>query len=335
MLDDALAAIDAWSRAGRDVALATVVSVSGSTPRGPGAKLAISDSSELAGSVSGGCVEGAVVEEALATLREGRPRLLHYGISDEMALDVGLMCGGEIDVFIEPLRGEAARLLKRLVDLVRDELPAARVIDLEKGTRMVLTAEETWGDGDARTARPVLESGVPAAPAGRAGPFIDVIAPAPRAWIVGAGHIAEHLVAMLPRAGFRPVVVDPRRLFAEQSRFGEAEVVAAWPDAALREARAGDAVVVLSHDPKIDEPALLTALRSQVAYVGAIGSRSAQADRAARLREAGLEDEELGRLHAPIGLDLGGREPGEIALAIAAELVATRRGGTGGRLSAR
>jgi xanthine dehydrogenase accessory factor len=328
MTDEALAALAAWRRAGRDAALATVVGVRGSTPRGPGARLAISEAGEIAGSVSGGCVEGAVVEEALGTLRDAQPRLLHYGISDEMALDVGLMCGGEIDVLVEPVRGETARLLARVVELAAAEVPVARVVDLDAGTRLVLTAGEAWGEGDPGQAREVLASGLPSMlPGERA--FVDVVAPAPRAWIVGAGHVTEHLVAILPRAGFRPLVVDPRRLFAEQPRFGEAEVIAAWPDRALRKAAPDDAVVVLSHDPKIDEPALLAALSSDVAYVGAIGSRRAQADRAARLRRAGLSEEQLSRLHAPIGLDLGGRDPGEIAVAIAAELVATRRGGSG------
>jgi xanthine dehydrogenase accessory factor len=327
MMDDALAALDAWRRAERDAALATVVRVSGSTPRPPGARLAISETSEIAGSVSGGCVEGAVIEEALAALRDGRPRLLHYGISDEMALEVGLICGGEIDVLVEPVRGEVATLLAHLVELVREEVPVARVADLQAGTRGVLSADHAWGAVDQEAVGQILDAGEARLLADER-TFVDVVLPAPRAWIVGAGHVAEHLVAILPRAGFRPLVIDPRRLFAEQNRFGEAEVIAAWPDRALERARSGDAVLVLSHDPKIDEPALLTALRVGVGYVGAIGSRKAQADRAARLRRAGLSDTELARLHAPIGLDLGGREPGEIALAIAAELVATRRGGS-------
>jgi xanthine dehydrogenase accessory factor len=156
--------------------------------------------------------------------------------------------------------------------------------------------------------------------------------PAPRVWIVGAGHIAEHLAAFAARAGLTPLVVDPRRLFAEQPRLEGLEVIADWPDRAFasRGLRPDDSVVVLSHDPKIDEPALVTALSAHIGYVGAIGSQRAQADRRARLRAAGVDDANLARLHAPIGLDLGGREPAEIGLAIVAELVAARHGREGG-----
>ena len=160
----------------------------------------------------------------------------------------------------------------------------------------------------------------------------DRALPAPRVWIVGAGHIAEHVAAFAARAGFAPLVVDPRRLFADQPRLEGLEVIADWPDRAFaaRGLRPDDAVVVLSHDPKIDEPALVAALSADIGYVGAIGSQRAQVDRRVRLRAAGLDDAELARLHAPIGLDLGGREPAEIGLAIVAELVAARHGREGG-----
>jgi xanthine dehydrogenase accessory factor len=160
----------------------------------------------------------------------------------------------------------------------------------------------------------------------------DRILPAPRVWIVGAGHVAEHVAAYAARAGFLPLVVDPRRLFAYQPRFEGVTVIPDWPDRAFADGglHANDAVVVLSHDPKIDEPALLLALGSDIAYVGAIGSRRAQDDRRTRLRAAGLAEDRLARLHAPIGLDLGGREPPEIGLAIVAELVANRHGHEGG-----
>ena len=322
MLDDALAALRTWRAADRDAALATVVRVEGSAPRGVGAKLAVSERGEMAGSVSGGCVEGDVVERALAVLRTDAPVLRRYGISDEQGLEVGLMCGGTIDVLVEPVRGPVANLLELFAALVTSGRPAAREIGVAGdglGTRRVL---------DGAAAMDVAD-----------GPDVvwDRILPAPRVWIVGAGHVAQHVAAYASRAGFAPLVVDPRRLFAEQPRLEGLEVIADWPDRAFAEhgLRPDDSVVVMSHDPKIDEPALTAALTSDVAYVGAIGSRRAQAERRTRLSATGLPDEALARLHAPIGLDLGGREPGEIGLAIVAELVAARHGRTGGPMGDR
>lgn len=284
MIDEALAALSEWHDAGTPAALATVIAVTGSAPRQPGSRLAINERSEMAGSVSGGCVEGDVVEQALSVIRDGTPRLVHYGISDEMAMNVGLMCGGEIDVVIEPVSQDVAEF--------------------------AATAER--GEAVERQL-PLTE-------------FVDMAAPPPRLWVVGAGHVAEHVVAMGARAGFNPVVIDPRRLFAQQDRFAAADVRIAWPDVAFSEVRLGasDYIVILSHDPKIDEPALLAAFGGEPAYIGAIGSRKAQADRRERLLAAGASEEQLARLHAPIGLDLGGREPAEIAVAIVAELVSVR-----------
>ncbi len=284
MIDEALAALRNWHAAETPAALATVTRVTGSAPRQPGSKLAINAGGEVAGSVSGGCVEGDVIEQALHVLRDGEPRLVHYGITDEMAMNVGLMCGGEIDVVIEPADDA----------LVEFATAAERGEALER-------------------ALPLTD-------------FIDRVARPPRLWVVGAGHVAEHLVAIAARAGFAPLVIDPRRLFALQDRFAEADVRVVWPDVAFAEVQLGalDYVVVLSHDPKIDQPALLAALGGAPAYVGAIGSKKAQADRRERLLAAGLSEEQLARLHAPIGLNLGGREPGEIAVAIVAELVSVR-----------
>lgn len=284
MIDEALAALRAWQSNGTPVALATVTRVTGSAPRQPGSKLAISSTGEIAGSVSGGCVEGDVIEQARMVLHDGVPRLVHYGISEEMAMNVGLMCGGKIDVVIEPVDEQ---LVEFAIAAERGE-PVDREVPLTD--------------------------------------FRDHVTPPPRLWVVGAGHVAEHVVAIAARAGFAPLVVDPRRLFAQQDRFADAEVRVVWPDVAFAEVQLGasDYVVVLSHDPKLDEPALLAALAGDPAYVGAIGSKKAQADRRERLLAAGASQEQLTRLHAPIGLNLGGRDPGEIAVAIVAELVSVR-----------
>jgi xanthine dehydrogenase accessory factor len=331
MIDEALSALRDWRAEGVEVALATVTSIEGSAPRELGAKLAIAADGRMAGSVSGGCVEGDVVEAALQVLANGSPQLRHYGISDEMALQVGLMCGGEIDVFVESVDSPAGDILSALVDRVERQVPVARVVAFERGTVGMITADAVVGAVvGAESARQALATG-----ASRTFPggFVDVINPPPRVWVVGAGHIAEHLVAFSERAGFAPIVVDPRRLFADQPRFSGVEVLSTWPDRAFAERglRPSDSVVVLSHDPKIDEPALSAALTAEVAYVGAIGSRRAQADRAGRLARAGIGPERLARLHAPIGLDLGGRSPAEIALAIVAELVLVRHGGSARR----
>jgi xanthine dehydrogenase accessory factor len=320
MIDEALAALRAWHTEGQDAALATVVRVEGSAPRGVGAKLAVTADGRMAGSVSGGCVEGDVVEHARAVLRNGESVLRRYGISDDQGLDVGLMCGGSIEVLIEPVRGHSASLVELFTALIVAGKPAAREIGVAGtglGTQRVLDGQEaiTATDGSDTV--------------------YDRALPAPRVWIVGAGHIAEHVAAFAARAGLTPLVVDPRRLFAEQPRLEGLEVIADWPDRvfASRGLRPDDSVVVLSHDPKIDEPALVAALSADIGYVGAIGSQRAQADRRARLRAAGVDDANLARLHAPIGLDLGGREPAEIGLAIVAELVAARHGREGGPMT--
>ena len=317
MIDEALAALRAWGAEGVPVALATVTSVVGSAPREPGAKLAVAADGRIAGSVSGGCVEGDVIEAARQVLSSGSPQLRHYGISDEMALRVGLLCGGEIDVFVEAVEGRAAEALAQVVDAVEHQVPVARMIDFQRGSVDVLT-------GDAALAAELRTTTTG---------FVDVVLPPPRLWVVGAGHVAEHLVALAERSGFAPIVVDPRRLFADQARFSGVEVLATWPDRAFAEhgLRPTDFVVVLSHDPKIDEPALCAALSADVAYVGVIGSRRAQTERRDRLARAGIAEERLARLHAPIGLDLGGRAPAEIALAIVAELVSVRYGGSARR----
>ena len=331
MIDEALSALRAWRAERMPVALATVTSVVGSAPRELGAKLAVAADGRMAGSVSGGCVEGDVAEAARQVLVDGLPQLRHYGISDEMALQVGLMCGGEIDVFVERVDGPAGDILSALVERVEQQVPVVREVAFERGTVGMVTADAVLGEGvDAESAREALAAGRSrTSPSG----FVEVINPPPRLWVVGAGHIAEHLVAFSERAGFAPIVVDPRRLFADQPRFSGVGVLPTWPDRAFAERglRPSDSVVVLSHDPKIDEPALCAALTAEVPYVGAIGSRRAQADRADRLARAGVRPDRLARLHAPIGLDLGGRSPAEIALAIVAELVSVRHGGSAQR----
>jgi xanthine dehydrogenase accessory factor len=353
--DEVFDALRAWHAEGRRLALATLVDAAGSAPRPIGARLLVADDGRMAGSVSGGCVEGAVISEALRAIDDGRSRLLHYGISDEASWDVGLTCGGEIDVFLEPLDAGRLRRFLALGEAVGAERPVGtaaivRGPDGLLGTWLAVeedTVEGGWPlpglDGLVAAIRASLravqpESSFVTVAADRAKPevpdhaiFASVIAPPPRAWLIGADHVAVYLAKALGMAGFRPIVVDPRASFADPKRFPDAEVRLAWPDEALagETLDARDYIVVISNDPKIDEPALTLALAGNPAYVGAIGSRHKQEERRASLLASGIAVEQLARLHAPIGLDLGGNEPAELALSIAAELVAVRRGGTG------
>ena len=337
---DVLNALQNWTQRGDLVALATVVEVKRSAPRAPGAKMAISSSGEIVGGVSGGCVEGAVVELAEAALRGDGPRLVHFGIADEEAWDVGLPCGGEIDVWVEryePGRfSEIARQGGRAaeVTLLEGSRPGAKLLVEAGGARSGSLGAPELDDEAARAAAELLWTDT----SERRGPmFIDVVAPPPRLILFGAVDLAAPLCRLAATTGWRPYVVDPRARFATPERFPDAqEVIAAWPQDAFAQLGGIDpatAIVVLTHDPKLDDAALTIALRSPARFVGAMGSRRAQAARRERLLAAGFTDAELERLAAPVGLDLGaiGRE--ETALSILAEVVAAWHKRDGGRLT--
>jgi len=326
--------VERWRAAGEAVAVATVVQTWGSAPRQPGAKMAVSASGQIAGSVSGGCVEGAVVEAAKQALATGRPGLLSFGVSDENAWSVGLACGGNIQVFVEPLADEHYEPVRDAAAGRRALAMATVVSGAEEliGRKLWLRDDGTTGgslpEPAAVLVRDALASGASrrAAIAGSE-VFLDVLMPPPRLVVVGGVHIAIPLVALARTLGFETIVVDPREAFASAARFPHADrIVSKWPDRALEEIRPdpSTAVAVLAHDPKLDDPALMIALRSPAYYVGALGSSRTQEKRQARLREAGLSEDALARLYAPIGLDLGGRSPEEIALAVMAQIVAAR-----------
>jgi xanthine dehydrogenase accessory factor len=333
---DVLPDIRRWQSEGRPIAIATVVETWGSAPRPAGGKLAMTADGRIAGSVSGGCVENAVVEAGKKTLETGKPQLLHYGVSDDTAWSVGLACGGSLDVFVDRLD---AALFEPIEAALRAERPLAiaTVIqgsEAELGRKLALFEDGrvVGGIDDAALseARAALSSGQSRRikTEGRE-LFVDVLRPAPRLVIVGGVHIAIALVSLAKTLGFRTVLVDPREAFGNAKRFPHAdEIVNDWPDAAL--ARLGPdsstAIAVLTHDPKLDDPALLAALPSPAFYVGALGSKRTQEKRRARLTETGIAPAALARLHGPIGLPLGGRSPEEIAVAILAEIVATRNG---------
>ena len=340
----------AWRAADPRVAIATVVGISGSAPRPLGATLLVAPGERLAGSVSNGCVEADVYEEALSVLKSGRARVVRYGISDDRAFTVGLSCGGTIEVLVEPVgpiheRAAEAVGSGRGVVLARIVSPDDRA-----GTVGVWTGDthgDLWGPDLAelgRDALAALREGHPrTVPLGladgrEASVFLHAVpAPATLA-IVGATDIAMALVHFAKPLGYRSVVVDPRKALASRERFPNVdELVHEWPDVAFAHLAldAGSAIVVLSHDDKFDQPALLAALRSRASYVGAIGSSRTNEKRFAWLRTQGFSDDDLARIHAPIGLDLGARTAEETALAIVAEMLAARRGRAGGSLSAR
>ncbi len=352
---DILDSITKWWEAGENFGLATVVRTFSSAPREPGASMAVSPDGEVVGSVSGGCVEGAVYELAGEVTASGQPVLRRYGISDDDAFAVGLTCGGIIDIFVEPAGRERFSQLGEVAAAVRQEIPVALATVIEGpgeiGARRMIWEDQrasgTLGAGDRLDqavdddARGMLAQGLTGVR--RYGPdgerrreelavFVQSFAPAPRMLVFGAIDFAAAVARAGKFLGYRVTVCDARPVFATASRFPDAdEVVTDWPHRYLSGTSTDERTVicVLTHDPKFDVPLLEVALRRPAAYIGAMGSRRTHDDRLARLREAGMTDGELARLRSPIGLDLGARTPEETAIAIAAELIQPRWGGTG------
>ena len=350
-------------KAGETVGLGTVVATFRSAPREPGSAMVVGTDGQVAGSVSGGCVEGAVYELAREVIDDGRPVLQRYGVSDDDAFAVGLTCGGILDVFVEPVDAQTFPELGEVVAAVHAQRPVAVATVVAHpdssriGRRLVVWPDRRTGSfgsdriDDAVTddARGLLASGRTAAlhygPEGqRRGEgmtvFVNSFEPPPRMLVFGAIDFAGAMARLGGFLGYQVTVCDARPVFATASRFPDAhEVVVDWPHRYLAaEAEAGridqrTVVTVLTHDPKFDVPVLEVALRLDLAYIGAMGSRRTHDDRLARLREAGLSEEELTRLSSPIGLDLGARTPEETAVSIAAEIIALRWGGQGARLA--
>jgi xanthine dehydrogenase accessory factor len=332
--------LDRISTPGERLALATVIDARRSAPRPIGAKMVVSPRGEIGGSVSGGCVEGAVVQAAERVLAGEPPLLMSFGIADDEAWEVGLPCGGEIDVWVAPYVAGS-----RFEQLVREGERAVLVTALEGpeiGAQLLVgldgALEGTLGSQalDAHAAEVASEL-IWAERSERRGPlFFDTTAPPPRLILFGAVDIAGAVCRIARVCGWRPYLVDPRARFAVPARFPDAiEVIAAWPQEAFERLGGIDpatSIAVLTHDPKLDDAALMIALRSPARFVGAMGSRRAQTARRERLLAAGLREEELARLAAPLGLDLGAVGRQETALSIMSELVAARHGRSGRRL---
>jgi xanthine dehydrogenase accessory factor len=336
---DILADVDDWLVQGKPVAIATVLQTWGSSPRRAGARMAVTPGGGISGSVSGGCVEGAVYEAGIESLELSQPRLLHFGVADETAWEVGLACGGSIDIFVKPLEMEFFKSLRTvvtseqlagLVTVVRgpDELLGRELLVTEKGEKegsissewddvVIGLAKETMDLGNTR--RVMLNEALAV--------FIEVLSPPPTLVIVGGVHITIALVALAKTLGYRTIVIDPRKAFGNEQRFPNVDrLIQSWPSEALEQVplTRSTALAMLTHDPKLDDPALKIALPSPAFYVGALGSRTTQSKRRERLLGEGLTEPELDRLHGPIGLDIEAQTPEEIALSIMAEIVASR-----------
>ncbi len=326
--DDVFDAAFAWRDAGGRAALATVVATWGSSPRPPGSHLAVSDKGEMAGSVSGGCIEGAVVTEALEILGGAQPKVLEFGVTNEQAWDVGLACGGTVRVLVRDL-APAEALYRVAIEANRDGQSRALVTCLATAETVDLTAAHDLPVDIAEAAQAALRADKSRAVEDADGGawFIEVIAPARRMVIVGAVHIAQALAPMAALAGFQVTVVDPRRAFASDARFPGLSVCNDWPDEALDALKPDSrtAIVTLTHDSKIDDPALERALASPAFYIGALGSTRTQSKRAGRLAELGFDAAAIDRIHGPVGLDIGAQSPAEIAVAILGQVVARMR----------
>ncbi len=330
-----------WHSGDKRVALATVVMVSGSSLRPEGSKMIIADDGAISGSVTGGCVEGAVFEETREVLKTGNPRLLSYGVTNQQAWEVGLSCGGSVEIFVESMASTAWEAIKPALARCLAENQLAALLTVVKGEGsgsklLVFPDGNTTGSLgntrlDAEAVASLPENWVTHQPLqielkNGATVFADFIIPPPRLVIIGASHIAIPLVSLANTLGYRTIVVDARSAFATRERFPHAdELIIGWPDEVLEQVKldAATCVVCLSHDDKLDNPALLYAIRSQARYIGALGSRATHAKRLEALREEGAQEDLLKRIHAPVGLKIGAREPAEIALSIMAEIVAT------------
>jgi xanthine dehydrogenase accessory factor len=309
---EVLSELTEWTKAGEDIALATVVETWGSSPRPLGSKMVVTRSGKMAGSVSNGCIEGAVFEEAQKVLKSREPKVAAFGVADEVAFEVGLACGGHIEVFIQPLGPVHRQLLAKL----QGDEPATLLTNLSSGEAQLIEgsapgSELARRDGDV---------------------FTEPFRRPAHLVIIGAIHIAIPLHRLAKLMGYRVTIVDARAKFATRERFPEAdELIVAWPDEAMTKLAIDNStyVVILTHDPKFDLPALRSVLAKDAGYIGAIGSRKTNQNRFDALRAEGFTEEQLSRVHGPIGFDLGSRGAEETALGILAEITAVRFDGSG------
>jgi len=336
---DILPDLDNWHADNQSIALATVIQTWGSSPRRAGAKMALTPNGKITGSVSGGCVEGAVFDSGVEVLKTGQPQLLHFGVADETAWEVGLACGGSIDIFVEPLDKKFFQALRS--ELIQ-EVPVViatvvqgpndllgREMLLRNDGSVVGSIGNDWDDSMLKTAKETLSKGASQRQmlSESIEAFFEVILPPPTLIAVGGVHITIALMALAKTLGYRTIVVDPRTAFGNEARFPNVDqLIQLWPDEAFQQIQItrSTAIAMLTHDPKLDDPALKIALPSPAFYVGALGSKTTQAKRRQRLLDDGLTEDQLNRLHGPIGLQIGAGTPEEIAMSIMAEIVSAQ-----------
>ena len=342
MIKEILPDLDLWLDRGEEVAIATVVQVERSAPRPPGARMCVTRSGLMAGSVSGGCVEADVFERAVQVLDSREPVVANYGIADELGFDVGLSCGGSIDILIEPFaycdEWEALRrcvesdgVAVQAIGLAPESLRGRKLVMPDSG-EYVGSIASTLDTQVANECADLLKAGgtkIVILPwqSGQAKLYLEAFRPSPSLLIVGATHTAMSLCRLATEIGFQVTVIDVRTALATPERFPDAnQLVHAWPEEALEQVPldAYSSLVVLTHDPKFDVPALASGLRSDARYIGAQGSRVTHEGRKEQLRLQGFGDADLARIRAPIGLDIGSRTPAELALSILAEVLAVQ-----------
>ena len=309
-VDDILTPTSIWLKQNRRIALATVISTWGSSPRPVGGQMAIDQNGEIIGSVSGGCIEGAVISEGIDSIKDGQLRIKDYGITNDMAWEVGLACGGELKVLIQPLDLED-NIVYSIVDLIKKREIVKLRIDCSTGFRIIdntIDNQTSYFDKSKNQ-------------------FIHIIDPKPRLFIIGAVHIAQALVSLADVADYEIILIDPRNHFATKDRFPNCKIINEWPDIALSnyDLDKSSHLVTLTHDPKIDDLALIYCMKKNFGYIGSLGSKKTHNKRCERLLEKGFNEIELSKIHAPIGLDIKAKTPAEIATSILAEIINYRR----------
>ena len=309
-VDDILTPLSIWLKDKRKIALATVISTWGSSPRPVGGQMAIDQNGEIIGSVSGGCIEGAVITEGIKSLSDGKTRVKDYGISNDMAWEVGLACGGELKVLIQPLQIED-KIIFSIVESIRKR----EVIKLKINTKSGLRTIDKSISQQSSSFNQLMNE------------FIHIIDPKPRLFIIGAVHIAQELVKLATIADFEITLIDPRDHFATNKRFPNCQIINDWPDNALSKFTFDKSthLVTLTHDPKIDDPALIYSLKKNIGYVGSLGSKKTHQKRCERLSLLGFNQNDLNKIHGPIGLDIKAKNPAEIAISILGEIIQFRR----------